>query len=268
MLTALSPLNQKGLNLSNLLSVYQGSSKREFEEIFVVSLKEQIVDQKSLLKVSIWLGSTPSTLRKILSGCPLSKFLFKKLSQDLQNWRNPDEALLQSPKVQRLLLIYRLYQVKGTLENVGKQVGLRRERIRQLLNNGERLGLFEYKKPELSLPSIPKEKLIEDYKNLLQLGLVAKNNKISLHQLKQLVKYFQITGKELEATRLKGHKLKSILLYYTYVKSFGRHPSTAELQKTSEGRYLSWKITKLWGLFHTFRNELKIQFPAKKFIPI
>lgn len=269
MLTVTIPLTQKGLNLSNPLSILQFSSKQEIETEITLRLKEKIVDQESLLKVAIWLGVTPTTLRKILTGHSLSRYLLNKLSQSLHNWTDPNEALFQSSKVQRLLLIYRLYRQKGTLAGVGKEVGLTRKRVRQLLNNGESLGLFEYKKPEdLFLPSIPREKLIEDYKNLLQFKLVAKNNGISLNQFNRLVKYYQMTPKEFEAIRIEGHRLRSILQYYSFVRKSGFHPSTAELQKTGKGRYLSWKITKLWGSIHTFRRELKIPYPDKKFKPI
>ncbi len=269
MLTISIPLTHKDLTFSNPLSIGQFSSKREIETELALRLKENIVDQESLLKVAICLGVTPTTLRKILTGHNPSRYLLKKLSQRLQNLADPNEALLQSSKVQRLLLIHRLYQQKGTLAGVGKEVGLTRERVRQLLNNGESLGLFEYKKPEdLFLPSIPKEKLIEDYKNLLQFKLVAKSNGISLHRFYQMVKYYQITPKEFEAIRIGGHRLRSILQYYSFARKSGFHPSTAELQKTGKGRYLSCKITKLWGSIHSFRKELQIPSPKQKFKPI
>ncbi|MHB8482656.1 MAG: hypothetical protein ACYDBV_07990 [Nitrospiria bacterium] len=255
MLTITTPLHQKEFN---------NADEPVTEKGIALFLKEHIFDQASLLKASIWLGVTPAALRKILSGRPPSRYLFKKLSRGIQQGNSPDEVLFQTQKVQRLLNVYRLYQEKGTLASAGKEMGLTRERVRQLLQKGAELGLFEYKKPPGSiLLSIPKERIIEDYKNLLQFSQVAKSNGISMHQFYQLLQYYQIPCKELEAIRMEGHQLKSILQYYTHVRKLGFHPSTTELQKTNEGRCLSWKITKLWGSIHAFREELNIHFSVR-----
>jgi hypothetical protein len=171
-----------------------------------------------------------------------------------------------SPKVRRLLFVHKRYRAIGTLAGVGREIGLTRERVRQLIQNGVVLGLFEYKRPVKTADlNIPKEKLVEDYRNLLQYKLVAEKNRITLYQFYHLLKVHQLTREEIAKIRHEGHQLKTKLQYFSFVRKKGGHLSTTELQKTGDGRYLSVKINKLWGSIHHFRRELKISSPAKKF---
>jgi hypothetical protein len=179
-------------------------------------------------------------------------------------------SFLSSPKVRRLLFVHERYRAIGTLAGVGREIGLTRERVRQLIQKGVVLGLFEYKRlvKTVHLINIPKEKIIEDYRNLLEFKLVAEKNRITLYQFYHLLSVYQLSREEIEKIRLQGYQLKTILHYFSFVRKKGGHLSTTELQKTGEGRYLSVKINKLWGSIHVFRKELKIASPTKKLRPI
>jgi hypothetical protein len=48
-------------------------------------------------------------------------------------------------RLERLLEVHRLYQAHGTLAATAKALGLSRERVRQLLIQGSKVGLFEYR---------------------------------------------------------------------------------------------------------------------------
>lgn len=217
-----------------------------------------------LLKASITLGVNPSSLRKIIAGKPVSKYWLKKLNNQLNHLKDQNVVFLELPKVKKLLLIYRLYLENGSLEKTGREIGLSRERIRQLLNKGTMLGLFDYKKIKLkTLPDIPKEKILKDYSNLLRLRDVARFNQITCQQLSNLLVLHHINRKTLNSIQIIKRKEKCVEQYFTLVKHFGRHPSTAELQKTYEGHYLSEKITRLWGSIHIFRKKLHISFKPR-----
>lgn len=89
------------------------------------------------------LGVRPSTLSKILQGRQLSPQAHQKLITQL---RTP--GVLQEPSSHgnaRLETVHRLYLELGTLQAAAETLDLTRERVRQLLVKGTRLGLFEYK---------------------------------------------------------------------------------------------------------------------------
>jgi hypothetical protein len=224
-------------------------------------IRKMIQNETDLLKASISFGVNPTPLRKIMASQPVSKYWIKKLYIQLKSQKDPNLVFLNSPKVLKLLSTYRLYKEKGSLDKVGTQLGLSRERIRQLLNKGTKLGLFDYQKLKRKpLPNIPKEKILEDYHNLLRLSEVAKLNDISADELRKLLQFHQIRKKTLHSIQIKKQKEKCVVQYFQMVEKFGRHPSTAELQTTYIGHYLSDKIVRFWRSIHIFRQELNIAF--------
>jgi hypothetical protein len=139
-------------------------------------LGEIIKSDVDMFNLASQLGVTPTSLRKIYDGNPVSKFLEKKLAAAL---RAPNLTNLQnkpSAQIERLQTTYNLYKQVGTLEAVGKQVGVTRERVRQLLVQGDRMGLFKYIPYEY--PFVSKEKIIEDYMKTLSFSRVARLNNI------------------------------------------------------------------------------------------
>lgn len=236
------------------------------EPDYLIRLRKALIDKDSIIKLSMAFGIKPSHLKKISAGHSISRYLNKKICKKLENWPDRNEKLLESPKVQRILSVHQRYQEIGTLAGVGRELGLSRERIRQIIKGGALLGLFEYHKPvKLDLIPLSKKKIMDDYRNLLQFQLVAKNNDISIYQLNRLIKRHRITTIQLQTVRKEGNQIKSILHYFSFVRKLGHHPLTSELQKTNEGRYLSYKISKLWGSIHAFRKDLRIPFsPVRK----
>jgi hypothetical protein len=224
-------------------------------------IRKMIQDEKSLLKVSICLGVKLTSLRRIKAGEPVSKYILEKVSAELKKGVDPSDFLFRSPVARKLLLVYQLYQEKGSLEKVGRIMNLSRERIRQLLEKGTELGLFEYRKlNKLPLPNVQKAKFMEDYKNLLSLKEVAEKNNISIAQIYKLLDFYHVGSEELDTIRIREKKSKCINQYFSIADRLGHPPSTRELQKTSEGNYLSFKILRLWGSIHIFRRELNIHF--------
>ncbi len=117
----------------------------------------------------------PSTIKKILDGKPLSYNVQEKLIAAAERQLAADVATGEPSKlpsmVERLKHVHQLYEDLGTLEAAGRVIGVTRERVRQILVKGSRLG-WQYKPFEY--PFVPKEKLIADYRRLLSLGVLPK----------------------------------------------------------------------------------------------
>ena len=155
-----------------------------------------------------------------------------------------------------------LYKQHGTLENVAKRLKLTRERIRQILVKGTRLGLFKYSGYEY--PFVSKESILDSYSSSMSLTVVSKANKISVSYLKKLLTAYGITDTDLEKIRLDTQKRECIEFHKKIEAELGHPPSTTEMQRTRGWRYLSLKICRLWGSIDAFRNELKITRPKRE----
>jgi transcriptional regulator with XRE-family HTH domain len=171
------------------------------------------------------------------------------------------EKNLRPSMVEKLRLAFTLYKELGTLEAVGKRMGVTRERVRQLLVKGSALSLYEYR--PYNYPYVPKEKLIQDCIKLLSLGFVARVNNISTEYLKKLMAAYSITEKDFYTYRQEGKRKRCIEQYGRIKGKLGHHPTTTELQKTREGHALNARIIRLWGTFDAFREALNIPKPAR-----
>ncbi|HXN07757.1 MAG TPA: sigma factor-like helix-turn-helix DNA-binding protein [Nitrospiria bacterium] len=218
------------------------------------------------MQIAFCFGIRPTPLRKMLENRPVSIYFIdkvQKIQAEISCGADLNDFVFKSESGQKLLSVYRLYQQERTLEKVGSLMGLTRERVRQLLNKGTKLGLFKYKKLNVKgLPDISKEKIIEDYKKSLRLRDVAHFNNISIKQLSEILRQNNLTCRELKAIRLEERRMNCIHQYEVFVKKVGRHPSTTQLQRTSGGSSLSNKITRLWGSIHAFRREFNIRFSS------
>ena len=210
-----------------------------------------------LLLVSSGLGVRPSTIRKIQYGRPISEAVERKIETALRGGALSKPATRTLSKLERLFAVHQLYEEERSLEGVGRRIGLTRERVRQLLVKGSKIGLFHYQSLYRSRPLISKEKILSDYKKLQRLYRVAGSNGISTLYLKTLLAMHGITRKDLEGVRREGRMRECIEEYAGFAARLGHLPTTTELQKGS-GSYLSQKITKLWGSFQAFRNTLVI----------
>jgi hypothetical protein len=206
-------------------------------------------------------GITETSLRKLHEGKPVTTALVKKVDAALQRHNPDDPSSGSSAAIERLRTLNGLYNQLGTLEAVGKQVGLTRERVRQLLSKGKKMGLFEYSPREY--PYVSKEKIIEDYKNTRGINRVARLNNIPLAYLKKLLTAYSITEQQLADHRLEGKRAKCIEQYRQLVDKAGHHLTTTELQGTSGGHSLHNRINRLWGTIDNFRETLNIPKPPQ-----
>lgn len=158
---------------------------------------------------------------------------------------------------------HKLYVEKGSLEAVGKYMGITRERVRQLLVQGTRLGLFEYR--PYNYPFAPKEKILEDFRRGLSQNAVARANDITVNYLHKLLTAYNITEEDLYTVRIEGRKLRCIDQYNCIKSELGHHPTTTELQLSQSWRNLNMKIDRLWGSFEVFREELDIPKPPHRY---
>ena len=213
-----------------------------------------------VIEVSAKFAVNPSTIQKIIDRRPVSRAVQEKIFSAMETEHNkPADAKLSM--VERLQDVHRLYKDLGTLAAVGEKIGVTRERVRQLLEKGTKLGLFEYK--PFDYPFVSKETILADYKEHLSLGRVAKTNHIAPGYLRKLLTAYRITEEKLRSLLMEGHKAKCIKQYSSIQEQLGHHPTTTELQNSKSWRYLSMKITRLWGSFDSFRDELAIPKPSK-----
>jgi len=213
-----------------------------------------------MLKFSCCFGLKPSSLTKLQENKNVSKYLTARFQAIFDQQINLETVLLDSPRVKKIIKIHQLYQITGNLEKVGREYGVSRERIRQLLIQGDKLGLFRYRKKSLlAAERLSREKILEDYSGVLRLTRVARMNQISPGLLKKILSEYQISRDELKAIRTEKGKAESVRKYISIVEQIGHHPSSSELQREKEGRYLTTKINRLWGSIRTFRQELGIE---------
>lgn len=229
-------------------------------------LRKIIGNGVDLLEAASRFGVTPATLRKILAGGPISRFVEKKIVPVLEEKGGARPMRWKKSSVERLLEVYRLYQQKGTLQAVGEELGLSREGVWQLLKKGMEAGLFEYK-PSNRLTweiRIPREKILEDYERLLTLKAVAQANNLSCARLCRLLKFHRITDCDLKQKRIAGKKGLCIAGYDTVVRSLGHHPTTTELQQVRSTRSIGVQIRKFWGSIDVFWKERGIKPPPNR----
>lgn len=204
---------------------------------------------------------TATSLRKIYDGKPVSRFLANKVAVALQAPNLIELINEPSIRIERLQTIHNLYKQLGTLEAVGEQVGLTRERIRQLLAQGDKIGLFKYSPREY--PFVSKAKIIEDYKEALSLYRVARLNNISASYLHQLFTAYSITDQDLADYGIEGRRAKCIKQYKSLADKAGHDLTTTELQNTSGGHSLHNRLIRYWGTIHAFREAFNIPKPPQ-----
>ena len=194
---------------------------------------------------------------------------FIQKSGIIKNYEKPKKPFLQK-NIEKTQNIYRLYKELGTLEEVGKKLGVSRERVRQLLEKGDQAGVIEYKPTYLSqfdelTEKINKKELqnliiehgsIKDIVNycLKEYGLEINDGKIQ-----DLISLYQIDFHDFLTLHRKRRCQNE---YDDMVQQLGYHPTTTVMQKTSSWRALWARISRLWGGdINNFRREFGIPIP-------
>lgn len=171
-------------------------------------------------------------------------------------------------KTSRFQQVKEVYDRLGTLEKAGKELGLTRERIRQILSKGEKLGLFEYRRPGVNLKSLKqeltREVLIKDIESLCSEIKICVKYSINKKKLKSLLRHFGIDFKEYQRATRAGKYMK---WYSKIVDDLGYHPATTELNSRPEWRKVWVGIDRHWGNIDNFRKEFGIQKPKHRLPP-
>ena len=213
-------------------------------------------------EASTRLGVRRSTLDKLLNERVVSPQVRRKIESMLKEpARTVQSVAKPASMVDRLRRVHELYRNLGTLEAAGKELGVTRERVRQLLVRGAQLGLFKYKPFEL--PYLPMDKLITDYVTCQSIGRVASLNSISTGYLKKLMTAYGITGEILESYRHETRRGRCLDQYNLIAERIGHHPTTTELHATAAGRRLHTRIRREWGSIDAFREHLNIPKPPQ-----
>lgn len=226
-------------------------------------LRGMVSNKVDLWRVSDSLNVNPSTVQKILEGNPVSRSVTKKIHAAFEQGgglyskrtRRKDLSPNHST-IERLMEVYSLYEKEKSLRTVGKKLDLSFERVRQLLEKGSAIGLFEYRPPKA--PLLSREKILRDYKKFLNRSRVARANHISVNYLSKLIEQHQISEAELDVVRAEGQRSRCIKQYDGIARRLGYHPTTTELNQKKSSRSLAFKIRRSWGTLEKFRKERNI----------
>jgi hypothetical protein len=172
---------------------------------------------------------------------------------------------LSESQKQRLIEIKNLYDQCGTLEETAKKLGLTRERVRQLLEKGQKKKLFNYettrvKKFKDLISKISKEDLEIDIKNGITRPEIYGKYDIDEHCYQRLIKYYKIDTQDFQ----NEYRYKKYLNRYSdIVNELGHHPSTTEMQREKRRNWRATyvAITRLWGNMDKFRQTYGIEKP-------
>jgi len=164
---------------------------------------------------------------------------------------------------ERMRLVKRLYDEYGTLEKVGSLLKLTRERVRQILEKGERYRLFTYEltrdtKFKNILLKINKEQLTNQVRNTPNKFEICSNLDIDINTLFRLIKFYNI---DIEGYRQDARFKRYLTEYSQMVNTLGYHPSTTVMQHSKEWRKIWAGIDRLWGGIDQFRSEFGIEKP-------
>lgn len=170
---------------------------------------------------------------------------------------------------ERMRLVKKLYDEYGTLDKVGSLLRLTRERVRQILNKGQKYGLFTYqltrdKKFDEVLNKIGKEQLKELIRTTRNQFDMCSKLEIDINTLQRLIKYYNI---DLESYKQDARYRRYLTEYSEIVKILGYHPSTTVLQHNRKWRRIAAGIDRLWGGFDRFRSEFGIERPKHSMHP-
>jgi len=188
-------------------------------------------------------------------------------------FRYTKNTIKHEKKISRLKEVKKIYDKYLTLQKTGYELGITRERVRQLLKEGEQLGLYTYlnprKRKEKRLRELTKKFnkniLLNVIKDIYCSTKICKKLDLKKQELRYLLNYYEID-------RYEYHKLMSmkkyIRKYSQIVENLGHHPSTTEMNNRKKDWRSVWAgIDRYWGNMETFRREYGIEKPKYKLNP-
>ncbi|KKQ67068.1 MAG: hypothetical protein US89_C0021G0003 [Candidatus Peregrinibacteria bacterium GW2011_GWF2_38_29] len=211
--------------------------------------------------VSKAIGIPTISLRNILTkefGMGLNE-LRRKLKGRKAYFRNSDKSSFRCQQVKAA------YERLGTLEKAGKELGLTKQRVSQILLKGKRIGLFSYERKGRNLKTLKRELtrevLINDIESLFSEIKICAKYSINKKKFRSLLRHFSIDFKEYQRATRAGRHMKC---YSKIVDDLGYHPSTTELNSRSDWRKVWHGIRRYWENFENFRKEFGIEKPKRK----
>jgi DNA mismatch repair ATPase MutS len=181
------------------------------------------------------------------------------------------KKLLSDKKIAELKQVKELYDKFLTLQKTAEQLNISRERVRQLLNEGEKYCLFQYKlssetKFKELLQRYDRKTLIKEIKLLKYPSKICPKLHIKRSEFKKLVKHYNINlltidYKDYYLEILEKKKSKYLAKYYQIVDTLGHHPSTTKMSTKKEWIVVWRMILHYWGSMANFRKEYGIEKP-------
>lgn len=174
---------------------------------------------------------------------------------------------LTDKQVNKMILVNKTYQKTGTLKAASEKLDISKERVRQILKKGQRLGLFEYevnkaKQNKALVNRINKDAVLTLFKNGYSNKEICTKLSINQSELNYLRSYYAI---EVKMNDVKIKKEKYLREYNKYVDKIGHHPTSAELQETGRGVLLYNNIVRYWGGIDKFRKSQNIDKPPFRY---
>lgn len=158
------------------------------------------------------------------------------------------------------------YERLGTLAKAGEEFHLTRERVRQILNQGEKRGVFIYElNREKRFREISQKydrgSLIKEIRMLISPTRICMKLGIKISDFKKLLEYFTIEYKDYRLLAVMG---KTAEKYSQIVDVLGHHPSTTEMNSRTDWRTVWGAIDRNWGNMSNFRKEFGIEIPKRR----
>lgn len=221
-------------------------------------IREMIDSGCHILNVAEKFNVSESTIRKIINGRAISHPLRKRIEELISSGTYLSNK--EGTRIAKLTKCYEMYRDLGTLQAVANELGITRERVRQLLVKGTKLNLFKYTAREY--PYISQEKILEDYRSCLSKTKVARMNKVSLPYFNTLLLAYSLDDGTLNEIKLNTKKNECIRMYQEFEKQIGRALSTTDLQNIPKYRALYSRICRYWGNIEKFRTDNSIDKPV------
>ncbi len=196
--------------------------KMEYQRIFGERLFIQNSQQRKLFEFS---NNTQSKLVEY----------GERIDNALKSIEMSSYRILNRMQAKKTLEIKELYDQLGTLELVSKKLSITRERVRQLLERGNKLGLFKYEitrtvRFNQLVKKITRMQIIEEMKKGKKVSDICSILQLDFSQYFNLVKFYNI---DREGYRIDAKKKKYLIQYMNLVEKLGYHPTTTEMSKNT-----------------------------------
>ena len=163
------------------------------------------------------------------------------------------------------MLVSALYAQTHSLKEVGKKLGISRERVRQLMKRADKAGICTYKSYDencfdAALSSTTRDALVGEIKGGTSRDAIAQKYKIRSHHIGKLILHY---GIDVKACIQQGRSERCVKEYFEFFEILKHHPNATELFKLPKGRALGGRIQRYWGSLEKFRKEHGIKPPEK-----